>query len=520
MKQVHTHFTKPGYTQHFKVDEPFVDRPAPSFSFIGAARIPLRLLANRISSTVNVPILCPYTAEAIGSCRVDLRLPISDDSTSAMTAPDSTAGPLIDPVELGDRLAISITVDAVRGLSSNDFASVHTQTRLTSLMGDSISSEDTFASMPVDLNRSSITNLSLRKSISVIITADILRHFNESSASIDFFAKVNPEYLDRLERWDKRREDSPPTSTPSTPSRQLGVGERPGMRRNETDFIGPEHHDILASVEILEMSMSGEYVPADVTEEVFQLHQGLQRRIGIKLHHTSGHALPWTRFSHVSTGDVRTVTKGVSENVGKGEVELRISGDLDFASDGTSTLVGTGTWDTASHEVIHLNRKTPGEQQILVRLTIMVEVENLDEPATLSLDLPIRVLDRDSRRSSYKFWSAVKIYPSITAIFAIDLAPPLAQSASELWRLDTARKHVKGEVILDGWRPRSLSLIEDFERLKGTARRMGDVQATKAVLEAVGDIGEGNEIGVGHPELLRRCVDLWTKAVQQRVKVS
>jgi kinesin family protein 1 len=294
------------------------------------------------------------------------------------------------------------------------------------------------------------------------------------------------------------------------------------MRRNETDFIGPEHHDILASVEILEMSMSGEYVPADVVDETFQLHQGLQRRIGIKLHHTSGHALPWTRFSHVSISDIRVLAKGVAESVSQPEVELKIAAELDFAKDGTSTLLGTGTWDTASHDAVQLNRKTAADQQILVRLVIMVDVENLDEPATLSLDLPIRILDRDARRSSFKFWSTAKAYPSLTAIFAIRLTPPLAQSASDLWRLDTARKHVPGEEVLADWKPRSLSLLEDHERLKGTARRMGDVQATKAVLEQVGEVGLGPvERDESEQEaMLRRCVGLWEAAMQQRVQVS
>lgn len=520
MRQVQANRNKPGYALHFKVDEPFMDDPAPSFSFIGSAKVSLRLLVNRISSSVSVPIMCPYTAEAIGSCRIDMRIPVREDSSSGISTPNLTSGLLADPVIPGTRLVISLTVDAVRGISSSDFGSVHAQTRLTSLLGPSVVSEDAFASMPVDLGRTSITTLSLRKTISVNITSAILQHLRSELASIDFFAKVTPEYMDRLERWDRTRENSSAiASMPSTPSKSGQT--RPGMRRNETDFIAPEHHDILATVEILEMNIAGEYAPADVIDDIFQLHQGLQRRISIRLQHTSGRGFPWTRFSHVSTSDIRLLTKsGITESISKPEVEVRVTSAVDFASDGTSSLTATGTWDTASHEIVHLNRKTPADQQILLRLIMIIDVDNLDEPPTLSLDLPIRILDRDARRSSFKFWSSSKVYPSLTAIVALRLTPPLAQSASDLWRLDTARKHVRGEEVLGDWRPRSLSLLDDHEGLKGTSRRMADVQATKAVLDIMRDVEGTRAAGKEELEVLMRCVELWRKAVDQRVKVS
>ncbi|WWD20715.1 hypothetical protein CI109_105191 [Kwoniella shandongensis] len=508
---------KPNYSLHFRVDEPFTDIPPPSYSFIGAAKAPLRLLSREVSYSVTVPIISQYTMEAICSCRVDFKC-----ITSGADTPDSDWQPAKRSVRLGNRLAFTVTVDSVKGITSVDYASVHAQIRLSSLVGPSITSEDTFASQPIDLSKNSVAHLTIRRPVSVVVTSEVVSYLRNSYATVEFFAKVKPEYLDRLERWDSNREASPPSSSPGTP---LRPGEaKPAMRRCETDFVGPEHHDILANVEIKELASNGEYIPAEVYDEIFQLHQGVQRRLSITLTHSSGKALPWKRIYHVSSSDIRIVEKGQATSVSKADHETKLtSQEVDYLSDGTSILHASGVWDTAAHACRQLDRRTPTDQHLLIKLTWLLEVETLDEPAIFHLDLPIKILGRDAKRSSIlTFWSSSKVYQSATSIFSLHLTPPLARSAQDLWRLDTAKKHVRGEEGLGDWKPRSLSLIEDFERSRKTARGLADVQATKAVLELLGEVDmKVEEMGDERKDrLLRECLELWEKEMDYRFSID
>ena len=511
---------KPNYSLHFSVDDAFIDIPATSFSFIGSAQAPLRLLSSQVSYSIVVPIMCQYTMEAIGSCRVSLKCTMA--GSSGIATPASSVRPLLGHLAVGSKFTFTLTVDTIKGLSSIDFSSIHAQTRLSSLVGSSIASEDTFVSPTVDLDKSSVTHLSLRRQVSIFVTPEIVSYLTNDYATIEIFAKVRPEYLARLERFDRTREVSPPTSAPGTPLRPGDT--RPAMRRCETDFIAPEHHDILAKVSISELSAEGSYVPTEVVDDVFQLHQGVQRRMNIFLSHSSGKSLPWLKITHVSTSDVRLSEKGGVVGVGKPCVEMKmINEEVEYTQDGTSRLEAHGGWDTAAHNCLHLNRKTQGDGRLLVRLTWLVEVETLDEPAVFQLDLPIRILGRDVRRSSFlTFFSSSTTYDSFTATFGVDLSPPLARSTADLWRLDTAKKHVPGEETLGNWKPRSLSLLEDFARLRRTQRGLADVQATTVVLDMLGD-EEDHEKELTDEDkkaLIEKCVGLWQREIETRVKVS
>ncbi|RXK41996.1 kinesin [Tremella mesenterica] len=520
MRHVHALKQRPNYTLHFRTDEAFTDNPAPTFSFIGSAKVSLNLLAKQVSYSSTVPILCPYTMEAIGSCLVDIKCPSS--TSSGITTPDSMRTSIGNSVAVGTKLTFTITVDKVKGLTSVNFSSVHAQTRLSSLVGPSVLAEDTFASLPVDLKKTSVAHLSLRRTVSIIITPEILSFLQENYATIDFFAKVTPEYMNRLERWDRVRETSPLSGTGSITPNQKG-DTRPEMRRCETEFISSQHHDILSSLEIRELSSSGEYVPSEVIDNIFQLHQGLQRQLIIKLHHSSGRSLPWRKLTHVSTSDVRVIVKGNISSVSKPEVEVKLSSQsVDHHTDGTTTLSALGFWDTASHHSNHLDKKTPSDQYILIRVIWAVEVENLDEPAMMSYDLPLRILGRDAKRSSFfNFWGGNKVHNNMTVVYSVDLAPPLARSTQDLWRLDTAKKHVKGEEILGDWRPRSLSLLEDFERLIRAEHALADVQSTKAILSLFGETEGKREMKEDEKDgLLRRCMELWKMELDGRIKIN
>lgn len=510
---------KPRHSQHFRTEGTFTDTPSPSYSFIGAARVPLRLLNHQQSYTMTLPIQCHYTMEAIGSCRISLKC--SKPLTSGIATPESNIVlPLGDRLVMGTKLTLSIAVDTVKGLSSSDFVSVHAQTRLSSLVGFGIASDDTFTSHPIHLDQTSVAHLSLKRTVSIVVTPDMVSHFAKGHANIEFFAKVQPDYLIRLERFDRSKEVSPPPSGVSTPLRT--EVERPTMRRCETDFVGSEQHDILASLSIKELAVDGTFQPAEVIDNTVHLHQGMQRQVHLTLTHSSGKALPWVKIEHLSSSDIRVVDKGSLISVSPPEVESRnINQQVAYRPDGTSTLTAFGTWDTAAHQCIHLDRRTATQSKLLVKFTWLVDISSLDSPAIFHLDLPVRILGRDARRSSLlALFAAPKIFKSFASAYSMDLAPPLAASASDIWRLDTGKKHVPGEEVLgDEWKPRKLSLIEDFGRFERRDRLLGDVQMTKSILALIGDLPD--ELGEGQKEeVMTLCVDLWQKQMSHRIQVG
>jgi kinesin family protein 1 len=512
MRHVRALKQRPNYSLHFRDEGTFTNPSPPTYAFTGTAKAPLRLLASQISHDVTVPIICPYTMEAIGSCR--LAFSLSSSGSSGIASPESVTRPLKGTVPVGQRYSFDILLNGVKGISSSSFSSIHAQVRLSSLVGEDIASDDTFISPSVDLTKSSASHLSLRKTVTVIVTPAMVDHMKSGYANFEFFAVLRPQYLERLDRWDISREASNPlVQSPNAIS-------RPAMRRCETDFLGEEHHDILATIDISELSSSGTYQAVEVIDDIYQLHQGVQRRLGIKLQHSSGKTFEWTSIDHVTIGDIRTKSKDQITTVSDQDINLTVtSGEVDHFPDGTSILSGSGPWDTAVHGSIHLDRRTRSEQTIIVRLVFLVNVESLHEPASFTLDLPLKVLARESRRSSLMtYFTSGKVYNSLTAIYGIDLVPPIAQSTQDLWRLDTAKKHVSGEEVLGDWRPRGVSLLDDWQRARKTAKGIADKQVTATVLDLLGDLNSV-ETSKDQEGLLRDSLNLWKTHMEQRYLV-
>jgi kinesin family protein 1 len=546
MRDLLTMVERPSYSQHFSVDGPFYENPAPTFSFIGTALVSLSTVARGVAASCQVPIMCPYTMEALGSCRVSFRLAdaldgpdISGRGTPEPKAPNSFPPSL--PISSDGRLSFTVVVDAVRGVSSEDFATVHAQVKLSSIVGPGIDAEDTLLSHPVDPSNLSLSHLQLRKVISVNPTADTAAYMREGYASIEFFAKVRPAYLSRLERWDQQREASNDplsgSASPSGASSPAGKTLKPAMRRCETDFVSSEHHDVVAWLEIRELAASGHYVPAEVPMTssaeagVFQLHQGLQRRIHLTLLHGSGKALPLKRISNLRMGLLRFMDgKGkISDPISLTEVDVTLpqgGQDVEYHADGTGQIAVSGLWDSSAHDSILLNRKTPSDQTVLVRMTWLAELETSDEPAAFSMDIGLRILERDARPASrlLGLFSSTRILTKTSSVYSLVLSPPVTRTSRDLWRLDTARKHVRGGEGLVNWMPRGVSLLYDFTRLKRIARNQADVQAVLAVLNRFGSLGQLPVTTAtttdAQRSLMGRCVDLWQKEMRARSDVG
>ncbi|KIM22680.1 hypothetical protein M408DRAFT_28519 [Serendipita vermifera MAFF 305830] len=222
MRNLTSFIDRPQYSQHFSSAQPFYDSPAPEYSFIGNALVSLAPLSRRLSSTSTVPIFCRYTAEAIGSCRVDIKIasvtppPKSRNGSHVSTRASSPIGTNIQP---GSKVNFFLSVDQVKGLGSNEFASIHLQIRLASITGPSTKSQVVYPSP------------------TLIATPKILAYLREGHAPIEFFASLQATYLERMERWDEMREQHNIRAKPNGSAPTNSNPNLPTMRRSENDFV-------------------------------------------------------------------------------------------------------------------------------------------------------------------------------------------------------------------------------------------------------------------------------------------
>ncbi|KAJ6543932.1 kinesin-like protein [Mycena capillaripes] len=534
MRNLTTYIDRPSYTQHFTSDEPFYDTTPSEYSFIGNALISLAPLSRRLSSTSTVPIFCRYTAEAIGSCRVDIKIVNVQPPKHANGSSTSTRASSPNPgtVPPGSKIGFYLTVDTVKGLSSHDFSAVHVQVRLSSFVGP-LASEEVFSSPALDIDASTLSELRFRRVFSIVASNKVLAHMREGYAPIEFFATIRPTYMERLERWDEMREQKlrPPPSR-SSPVSETAPAVLPPMRRSETDFVVQQTHDVVAWLQMCELAPDGQYAPVPVVSQgnldpgCFSLHQGLQRRINLSLSSNSGHQLPWIEFTKVRIGNVRLLDANgrIHDSTSKAMVTLPLMKEqvLEFKPDGTGHLASEALWDTSIHDSLLLNRVTTANQRVILQLNWAVAVDTCSDPVQFNMDVGITIQTRDARAPSrlMAFLGSTKILSKSSSLFSVRLSPPLTRSPRDLWRLDTSEKYVRGEEALGTWKPRGLSVVQDYERLVSTERRAADVQAIRVVLTTTPPRPVNTEtLAWKADELLKKSVELWQKQFGHRGEI-
>ncbi|KAG8863400.1 kinesin-like protein Klp8 [Serendipita sp. 405] len=534
MRNLTTFIDRPQVSQHFSTAQPFYDSPAPVYSFIGNSLISLAPLARKLSATSTVPIFCRYTSEAIGSCRVDIKVanviaPIKRGYGS--NASTRASSPISNNLQPGSKVSCIMTVDQVKGLGSNDFASVHIQVRLASLTGPSVHNRDVYASPTVDLVTSGSSELKFRRTFQLAVTSKVLMHMREGYAPIEFFAALQPTYLERMERWDEMR-DQRNVLTKPPPSRTLSANSATstqGMRRSENDFVVEQTHDVVAWLSVCELSAEGKYAPVPVISAghldpgSFSLHQGLQRKLQLTLSSNSGKQLPWIAVTKLKLGNIRLLdAKGrthESESRELVEVKIHKQQNVEFKPDGTGTLTIEAPWDSSAHESPLLNRTTASGQRILLQVQWWVDIDTCLDRVQFSMDMAVTMRARDAGGPSRfaSIFSSNKHLSKSSAIFTLKMTPPLTRSAKDLWRLDTSEKYVRGEESLIGWKPRGISVVEDYERLVATERRSADVQAIKVILAA--NPPSSYSGGKSHDMLTKESLELWKKKFGHKGRV-
>jgi len=538
MRNLTAFVDRPTYSQHFAPDEPFFESSPSKYSFIGNALVSLACLSRGLSSTATLPIFCRYTAEAIGSCRVDIRIlsALTSRSPGGSATQSRASSPVPAALPPGGTLSFFVAVDSVKGLSSHDFSSIHLQLRLSSIAGTCIETEEVFTSNAPDLDRSIAADLRFRRKFNVILTPKVMRHLKEGYVPIEFFAIVKLEYLTRLERWDELRELQVSCSPAKTPlGSDIDVEIPQAMRRSETDFLIQEIHDVVAWVQIFELAPNGEYQAVQVTAQhsldsgLFTLHQGLQRKILLVLISNSGRQLPWSlvpllRLGSIRLSDSNSRIQQMSANVMVDLKSLRQL-EVEYRPDGTSRIGVEALWDSGVHDSYLLNRVTTASQRVLLQMQWAVDIDNCQDPVMFSMDIAVSVQGRHAHPSGrlMNMLSSNKLLSKSSTVFTLQLNPPFTRSTKDLWRMDTSEKYVRGEETLGRWKVRGLSVVQDFLRLNAAQRLAADVSAVKAVLSAVSPRSNANRHCEGTRDtntLALKVIDAWPKGRQRCGHVS
>ncbi len=153
-------------------------------------------------------------------------------------------------------------------------------------------------------------------------------------------------------------------------------------------------------------------------------------------------------------------------------------------------------WDSSMHNSVLLNRVTPGKDWIYTTITCYIEMENFIHPACITKDLSLVFFARDARATlprslrsffdggSYKSPDSNKVsgvYRLIVKQAADSSGSPGAHR--RLGRvIDTSTLYVRGEEMLQGWRPRSDSLIFEHQWELEKLTRLQQVEKTRHFL--------------------------------------
>ena len=116
---------------------------------------------------------------------------------------------------------------------------------------------------------------------------------------------------------------------------------------------------------------------------------------------------------------------------------------------------------------------------------------------------------------------STRILSKTSSIFRVRLLPPLTRSPKDLWRLDTSKKYVRGEEVLGHWKPRGISVVEDYMRLVTTEEKAADVQAIRVILAHHPPRPvQADGLAWRSDDLVKNAIGLWQKQFGHHGKVG
>ncbi|RKF62045.1 putative kinesin-related motor protein [Erysiphe neolycopersici] len=457
MRQMHQLMDKPEYIRQYKLQNPFTGSSVPQFTHIGDVNVPLSAVFESRVQDFTIDVVSPYTSHTIGILKLSLE-------PSLARAPSTT-------------LNFNVVVHDLIGFAEREGTDVHVQIFLPEILGDaSVSTSQmirNFDEGPVRFE--SVHN----QSIPVIGST-------ESCLRIAIFARVTSMHFEKLLSWDDMQEN--------------GMEEkrkRKYARVSESYFLNEERYEIFAKIKILELAENGEYLPVRVIHKnnndrgLFQLHQGLQRRIMINLIHSSDDVLPWQDVSCLRASDLHLEDENgniLKKRYQDPVIPLKLISKpiIKQNSNGTSSVTLIGQWESSVCSPLILDRITANKLNVKTTFSWDVTSPKLSTPLTFSMETFSVILPRSYFTYSSILGSVLQNFKksfSVSGIFSVSIRPSPVKRARDLWRISTLDNYVKGEEILAQWRPRGVSLVWDYIATKKRSQRIAEIEAAQPILD-------------------------------------
>ena len=494
MRQMYHYKDQPDYIQHFRLDNPFQDSDQPLYSLIGDGSIPLTAVFETRVQDFNVDVISPFTKQIVGKIRMSLEPSLAESPPSV--------------------LKFNIVMRDFTGFSENEGTNVHAQMSVLGSSGESVATTTPVAGF----GESPIRFESIH-----VLSVD--RDAQQSAMlKLAIFSQLASTHLDKLVSWDELRElmENPEEA------------KQTKHRIPESEFTTEERYDVFGKVQFLELAENGQYMPVEVVhadandEGVFQLHQGLQRRISVTLTQSLSDSLPWDDLNGLRVGEVHLMdSAGRVADIGTTTLEIPLKQIQDPMiqdnADGTSNVTIIGQWDSSLHKSLLLDRATNENCRIQITLRWDVVSSRLDKVMTFSINQHVQITPRAYYRPQSvlkSFWNQTRVTRATDGLFNIVVRPTSAKRATDLWRMDTSKDYINGEELLGSWNPRGISLVKDYITARRKRRQMQEIESARATLGlkklSITKPKSRNPSPAQPPnaheeDLLRRCVSIWSR---------
>jgi kinesin family protein 1 len=441
---------------------------------------------------------------------------------------------------MGQQQMIQVQLSALLDLDESLFTQVHAQFRLSSFGNVPGDQDKVFATEPISGFGAGPIPFNYTQNLTTVITNNTTM---AQDLTVELYGRAQMKHLNNIvarhielgkedtssgeynnNSFSKQKGTTSATALPTPPTSK----PRPLIRSYTDDelLLLKERHHVVAYLQVCELGKDGEHSPVNVMtysaqdQGCFYLRQGLQRQLKITMMHDSGLRLPLVKVENVaisnilimmdqvdnSDGSNKTQTqepagfKVVANNDRPVTIPLHQNQPLECHPDGTCILMAQGPWDTSLHDTAHLNRVTASQHRVRATLSWQVVCNKSTGPLVFSMDFYMKIHNRDLAPPNSKsnnssailsyfssaFYQYHRMSYKLRGIFSVHLSPPLSRQASQLWKLNTANKYIRGEELLDpGFGPRGVSLIEDYREAAKRMRRRQQVLETRQTLAAI-----------------------------------
>ncbi|ESN92627.1 hypothetical protein HELRODRAFT_69796, partial [Helobdella robusta] len=261
--------------------------------------------------------------------------------------------------------------------------------------------------------------------------------------------------------------------------------------------------DLLVWFEIQEMSSNGDYKTARVDhpsdgvpgEGTFILHQGIQRRITMTIVQDESDGMIWQGVEEVIVGRVRNSLLWEEPDNEHSTLSLSLFPAhyiKKYGSGGGVYFRCEAAWDSSLHNSPLLNRITPSGEKVYITVSVYLEMENCAYPVCITKDISLLVMSRDTRLIAARSLRSLLEHGfyrhpdcnKVAGVYELTLKKRSDSSSQRCQRkvLDTSTLYVRGEENLQGWRPRSDSLILEHQWELEKLDRLMEKERTKHFL--------------------------------------